>query len=105
MTLTAPPAAASLSIADLVIAFGGVRAVDGVSFDVRPGEVLGLLGPNGSGKTTLLNAISGQLRPTEGTVALDGMDLIDWMPEDRARLGLVRSFQDARLFPELTVED
>jgi ABC-type branched-subunit amino acid transport system ATPase component/MFS family permease len=105
MTLTAPPAAASLSISDLVVAFGGVRAVDKVSFDVRPGEVLGLLGPNGSGKTTLLNAISGQLRPTEGTVALDGMDLIDWMPEDRARLGLVRSFQDARLFPELTVED
>src|SRR3954447_9108876 len=105
MTLTAPPEAAALTVHDLVVAFGGVRAVDGVSFDVRPGEVIGLLGPNGSGKTTLLNAISGQLRPTGGLVALDGRDLVDWMPEDRARLGLVRSFQDARLFPELTVED
>jgi ABC-type branched-subunit amino acid transport system ATPase component/MFS family permease len=105
MTLTAPASAALLQIRDLVVAFGGVRAVDGVSFDVRPGEVIGLLGPNGSGKTTLLNAVSGQLRPTDGVVSLDGLDLIDWMPEDRARLGLVRSFQDARLFPELTVED
>src|SRR3954447_7814002 len=105
MTLTAPPEAAALTVHDLVVAFGGVRAVDGVSFDVRPGEVIGLLGPNGSGKTSLLNAISGQLRPTGGLVALDGRDLVDWMPEDRARLGLVRSFQDARLFPELTVED
>ncbi len=105
MTATAGVRAAALEVRDLAVAFGGVRAVDGVSFSVRPGEVLGLLGPNGSGKTTLLNAISGQLRPTAGGVALDGMDLVDWLPEDRARLGLVRSFQDARLFPELTVED
>ena len=64
-----------------------------------------MLGPNGSGKTTLLNAISGQLQPTAGHVVLDDRDLADWYPEDRALLGVVRSFQDARLFPELTVED
>jgi ABC-type branched-subunit amino acid transport system ATPase component len=97
--------AARLEVRDLGITFGGVHALDDVSFDVKPGEVVGLLGPNGSGKTTLLNAVSGQLRPTAGRVLLDGLDLIDWRPEDRALLGVVRSFQDARLFPDLTVED
>ncbi|MFL6238840.1 MAG: MFS transporter [Actinomycetes bacterium] len=97
--------AARLDLRDVVVAFGGVRAVDGVTFAVEPGEVIGLLGPNGSGKTTLLNAISGQLQPTSGHVVLDDRDLADWFPEDRALLGVVRSFQDARLFPELTVED
>ena len=94
-----------LEVRDLVVDFGGVHALGGVDLTARPGEVVGLLGPNGSGKTTLLNVVSGQIRPTAGEVFLDGLDLVDWLPEDRARLGLVRSFQDARLFPELTVED
>ena len=72
---------------------------------VEPGEVVALLGPNGSGKTTLLDVISGQLSPTEGHVIVDGIDLVDHRPEDRAGLGMVRSFQDCRLFPELSVED
>ena len=97
--------AAALELRDLVVAFGGVRAVDGVSCSIEPGEIVGFIGPNGSGKTTLLDAISGQLLPTSGHVLLDGEDLVDHLPEDRAELGVVRSFQDARLFPDLTVED
>jgi ABC-type branched-subunit amino acid transport system ATPase component len=93
---------ARLEVRDVTVRFGGVCAVDGVSLDVEPGEVVGLIGPNGSGKTTLLDTISGQLRPSEGSVALDGEDLVDHLPENRADLGLVRSFQDCRLFPELT---
>jgi ABC-type branched-subunit amino acid transport system ATPase component len=82
-----------------------VHAVDGVSLTIEPGEVVGLIGPNGSGKTTLLDAISGQIRCTRGSVLLDGEDLVDHLPEDRAGLGLVRSFQDCRLYPELSVEE
>ena len=89
----------------MVVEFGGVRAVDAVSVAVAPGTIVGILGPNGSGKTTLLDAISGQVRPTGGSVRLDDVDLVDYLPEDRAALGMVRSFQDCRIFPELTVED
>jgi ABC-type branched-subunit amino acid transport system ATPase component len=87
------------------VAFGGLRAVDGVSLSIEPGQIVAFIGPNGSGKTTLLDAISGQMLPSSGQVLLDGDDLIDHLAEDRAELGLVRSFQDARLFPDLTVED
>jgi len=97
--------AAILELRDVAVWFGGVHAVDGVSLRVPAGEVVGLIGPNGSGKTTLLDAISGQVRCTRGAVVLDGTDLVDYFPEDRAGLGLVRSFQDCRLFPELTVEE
>jgi ABC-type branched-subunit amino acid transport system ATPase component len=113
--MTAPlgrgdPAAATrsparLELQDLVVGFGGLTAVNQVDLVVEPGSIVGILGPNGSGKTTLLDTISGQLRPTSGVVCLDGVDLIDYLPEDRAALGMVRSFQDCRLFPELTVED
>jgi ABC-type branched-subunit amino acid transport system ATPase component len=97
--------AAELSVRDVAVWFGGVHAVDGVSHDFPAGEVIGLIGPNGSGKTTLLDAISGQVRCTKGAVLLDGQDLVDHFPEDRAQLGLVRSFQDCRLFPELSVQE
>jgi len=96
--------AARLDIEEVVVAFGGVRALDGVSLVVEPGSMVGILGPNGSGKTTLLDVISGQLRPSAGRIVLDGEDLIDYLPEDRADQGVVRSFQDCRLYPELTVE-
>jgi ABC-type branched-subunit amino acid transport system ATPase component len=96
---------ARLEVDGVTVDFGGVRAVDGVSITVEPGVVLGLIGPNGSGKTTLLDAVSGAVAPSGGTVRLDGVDLVDHRPEDRARLGLVRSFQDCRLYPELTVEE
>jgi len=97
--------AAGLEVRDLSVEFGGVRAVAGVTLSFAPGSIVGILGPNGSGKTTLLDVVSGQLRPTSGSVHLDGEDLIDYLPEDRAALGLIRSFQDCRLYPELTVEE
>jgi ABC-type branched-subunit amino acid transport system ATPase component len=104
-TMPAQAAAAVLEVDDLRVDFGGIHAVDGASFVARPGEIVGVIGPNGSGKTTLLDAVSGQVRPSSGRVIMDGEDLIDWFPEDRALLGLVRSFQDCRLYPELTVEE
>jgi ABC-type branched-subunit amino acid transport system ATPase component len=76
-----------------------------VNLEVRPGTIVGLIGANGSGKTTLLDVISGFVAPTAGSVAVDGRDLVDDLPEERASIGVVRSFQDCRLFPELTVQD
>jgi len=105
MVSLGPRPPARLDVDGLVIEFGGLRAIDGVALAIEPGTITGVLGPNGSGKTTLLDAISGLLRPTGGSVHLDGVDLIDYLPEDRAALGLVRSFQECRLFPELTVEE
>jgi len=96
---------ARLEIRELVVTFGGLRAVDDVSASVEPGSIVGLIGPNGSGKTTLLDAVSGIVAPTAGTLRLDGEDLADYIPEERAALGVVRSFQDCRLYPELSVQD
>ena len=79
--------------------------MDGVSIDVEPGSLVGLVGPNGSGKTTLLDAVSGLVRCNQGNVHLDDENIVDYLPEERAHLGIVRSFQDCRLYPELTVED
>ncbi len=87
----------------LKVHFGGVHAVDGVDLTIRKGEILGLIGPNGAGKTTLVNALSGFQRPTAGTVLLDGADVTGWSPHRLARLGLARTFQAVRLFPDLTV--
>lgn len=104
----APPvdaAAARLEVEALTVSFGGLRAVDSASLTVDAGSVVGLIGPNGSGKTTLLDAISGLVPIGEGALRVDGEDLADYLPEDRIGLGIVRSFQDCRLFPELTVED
>lgn len=107
MSIPAPvqAPAASLVIEDLVVSFGGLRAVDGVCLDVEPGGVTALIGANGSGKTTLLDAVSGIVPSQAGTIRLDGEDLAELLPEERAGLGVVRSFQDCRLFPELSVED
>jgi ABC-type branched-subunit amino acid transport system ATPase component len=96
---------ARLEIDGLVVEFGGLRAVDALDLVAEPGAIVGLIGPNGSGKTTLLDAVSGLVVPAEGTVRLDDEDVADLLPEERARLGVVRSYQDCRLFPELTVED
>ncbi|MCU1369403.1 MAG: ABC-type branched-chain amino acid transport system, ATPase component [Ilumatobacteraceae bacterium] len=94
-----------LAVEELSVAFGGIRAVDAVSFSVAPREVVGLIGPNGAGKTTLLDLISGFTRPDAGHVRLGDVDLTDARPHRRAALGLGRSFQDSRLFPSLTVEE
>ena len=94
-----------LSVAGLQKRFGGVVAVDGVSLDVRAGETVGLIGPNGAGKTTLFELIGGFTPADAGTVAFAGRDVSRLGADARARLGLVRSFQDAGLFPTLTVHD
>ncbi|HEX3828353.1 MAG TPA: ATP-binding cassette domain-containing protein [Sporichthyaceae bacterium] len=85
--------------------FGGLAAIDGVDLDVAPGEIVGLMGPNGAGKTTILDALSGFLSPDAGRVLLRGRDVTGLAPHARAHLGLGRSFQDARLFPGLTVAE
>ncbi|MEY2473805.1 MAG: hypothetical protein QOK28_3134 [Actinomycetota bacterium] len=85
--------------------FGGVAAVDDVSFEVRAGEIVGLIGPNGAGKTTTFELLGGFTRPDSGKVVFDGEDVSALGPEERGRRGLIRSFQDAALFPTMTVLD
>ena len=85
--------------------FGGIRAVDEVDLELREERILGLIGPNGAGKTTLLDCVSGFLPVDGGRVLLHGEDVTEWSPHVRARAGLGRSFQDARLYPSLTVEE
>ena len=94
-----------LRVEGISVAFGGIRAVDDVSFTVAPREVVGLIGPNGAGKTTVLDLISGFTRPDTGRVQLGDVDVTGARPHRRAALGLGRSFQDSRLFPSLTVEE
>ena len=101
----APAGPARLDVSGVVVDFGGVRAVDGADLSAEPGAIVGLIGPNGSGKTTLLDVISGLVTPAAGSVRLDGESLVEYLPEERSSLGVVRSFQDCRLFPELSVED
>jgi ABC-type branched-subunit amino acid transport system ATPase component len=96
---------ARLDIEGVRVAFGGVQAVDGADLSAEPGAIVGLIGPNGSGKTTMLDVISGLVNPQGGSVRLNGESLIEYLPEERAALGIVRSFQDCRLFPELRVEE
>jgi branched-chain amino acid transport system ATP-binding protein len=94
-----------LDVQDVGVSFGGVHALKGVSLDVAAGEVVGIIGPNGAGKTTLFDVISGFVRPDRGVVAVDGTDVTRMAPDARARLGLGRSFQSARLFGPLTVRE
>jgi len=91
-----------LQIEDLTVRYGGVVAVDSISIDVSPGEVVGLIGPNGAGKTSLMDAVSG-FTPCQGRVLLDGKRIDDWPVHRRAGAGLVRSFQGLELFSEMTV--
>ncbi len=94
-----------LEVEGLVKRYGGVTAVDEVSFHLKDGEVLGLIGPNGAGKTTIFELMSGHQRADAGIVRFDGVDISDWSPDQRARRGLLRRFQDARSFPSLTVHE
>ena len=89
----------------LTVTFGGVHAVHAVDLDVAAGELVGLIGPNGAGKTTLIDALTGFVRPSAGSVELDGEDLTPLAPAARAQRGLVRTFQSLELFEDLTVAD
>lgn len=92
-----------LKCEDVTKRFGGLTALNKVSFSVAKGEVFGIIGPNGSGKTTLLNVITGLLKPDEGRILLDGTDITDLKPHERVRLGIARMFQGMRVFPYLPV--
>ncbi|MGO4665610.1 ABC transporter ATP-binding protein [Bosea sp. 2YAB26] len=94
-----------LEVSNIHKAFGGIKAVNGVSFSVKEGEILGIIGPNGCGKSTLFNCILGQLDPTEGTVKLDGKEVTGMRPSDLNRLGVSRTFQLLQVFPELSVRE
>jgi ABC-type branched-subunit amino acid transport system ATPase component len=92
-----------LVIEDITFAYGGVWAVDGCSFTVDSGQVTGLIGPNGAGKSTLIETLSGNLRPARGRFIFEGIDITRQDAAHRARLGIVRTFQEARVFPRLPV--
>jgi branched-chain amino acid transport system ATP-binding protein len=96
---------AVLEVSSLRKTFGGITAVDDVSFDVREGEILGIIGPNGSGKSTLFNCVLGQLRPNAGDVRVDGKPTTGMRPCDINRLGVSRTFQLLQVFPQLSVRD
>jgi len=100
-----PDAKVVLQCRDLVKRFGGITAVDHVDLDVRQGEIVGLIGHNGAGKTTLMDCVSGFLEADGGRIILRGVDVTDWPPHQRARGAMGRSFQDALLFPSLTVAE
>jgi branched-chain amino acid transport system ATP-binding protein len=94
---------ALLSVRGVSVSFGGVKVLDGIDLDVKPGEIRGLIGPNGAGKTTLLNVISGIHAPHQGDVLLDGVSIVGRKPSEIARLGLGRTFQTSQLFRGMTV--
>ena len=96
---------ALLSLSRLTRRFGGLTAVNGISFDVAEGEVVGLLGPNGSGKTTALNMISGALKPSGGEIRLRGRPIGGASSHRIARMGIARTFQLVRVLPSLTVAE
>ncbi|HZU74151.1 MAG TPA: MFS transporter [Acidimicrobiales bacterium] len=94
-----------LEVRNIHKSFGGVAALNGASFSLEENRILGLIGPNGAGKTTVFDVITGFVDPDEGSVLLFGDEITDLSPDQRAKLGLCRSFQDARLFPALTVAE
>lgn len=96
---------AVLEVRDLEISFGGVRAVDGLTFTANAKEIIAVIGPNGAGKTSAFNCITGFYKPTGGSVALNGVDITGRRPADIAHEGVSRTFQNLRLFHDMTVLD
>ncbi|MBV9889382.1 MAG: ATP-binding cassette domain-containing protein, partial [Rhizobacter sp.] len=92
-------------VTDLKKSYGAIRAVDGVSFEVMPGEIFGVIGPNGSGKTTLFNSVLGQIRPDAGKIELDGRDITGLSPLQLNRRGVGRTFQTLQVFGKMSVRD
>ena len=96
---------AMLEVTSLGISFGGLRAVDELSMKIEEGGLVGLIGPNGAGKTTVFNMLTGVYRPTDGGIRLDGQNLICKKPHDICKMGVARTFQNIRLFSNLSVLD
>ena len=94
-----------LQVQGLTLAFGGVKALNGVSFDVQPGSITSVIGPNGAGKTSVFNTLSGFYTPASGRIVFDGQDLAGVPPPRRAAMGMARSFQNIALFRGMTVLD
>ena len=94
-----------LEIKDVTLRFGGVVALDSVSYEVKEGEIFSLIGPNGAGKTSMLNCISGLYKPSAGSVRFKGDEISHYKPHKRAELGIARAFQNIELFPHLSVLD
>ena len=94
-----------LSVHNIKKSYGAIKAVGGVSFDVEPGEILGVIGPNGSGKTTLFNSILGQIKPDTGRVEFEGKDISGSSPLVLSRLGVGRTFQNLQVFGKLSLRD
>jgi branched-chain amino acid transport system ATP-binding protein len=94
---------ARLEVVDVTVDFQGLRAIEGVSLELHPGEILGLIGPNGAGKTTLVNVLTGFQAPSRGRVRLAGVDITAWPVHRRSRSGLARTFQSVLPFRGLTV--
>ena len=105
MTGAEPSAAPLLSVHDLAIRFGGVSALDGVSFDVARGQIVGLIGPNGAGKTSLFNCVSRLYQPTAGSITFEGHDLLRLKSHQVIHLGIARTFQNVALFGRMNVLD
>ena len=96
---------AFLEVKDVRKAYGAIKAVDGVSFGVGPGEIVGVIGPNGSGKTTLFNSILGQIKPTSGNVSFCAEDITGMSPLELSRRGVGRTFQTLQVFVKLSVRE
>lgn len=94
-----------LKVRDLFLSFGGIKALQGVNFTAKTGEITGIIGPNGAGKTSLFNAISGFYKPDSGSVSFAGKDITHLPPNRRAELGIARTFQNIALFRGMTVLD
>ena len=94
---------AILSLRDLTVDFGGVRAVNQVTLDIQPGELVGLIGPNGAGKTTVFNLITNSIQATSGDILYQGKTIRNKMPDAICRMGISRTFQNIRLFPQMSV--
>lgn len=94
-----------LKVEQVSLSFGGLKALDSVSWSLQPGQILGLIGPNGAGKTTLFNIITGLYRPDQGQVSLAGQAIAGLSPQEILKKGLTRTFQNLRLFSQLTVEE
>src|ERR1700681_3629384 len=97
--------AALLEVRDVAVRFGGIVALDGVSFDLGGGQILGLIGPNGAGKTTLFNCLSRLYTPNRGEILFEGSSLLNRPPHRIAEVGIARTFQNLALFPRQSGPD